>query len=281
CAAIDLTATGSQVNAEQWYKGITYRLFRTFARSIQINWKQWWCDRDFLSGVQRLSEIIDEVLLESYLGNIVIFIDEIDSVIGLNFPTDDFFAFIRSCYNQRADNPKYNRLTFCLLGVATPSTLIEDKRRTPFNIGQAIELKGFKLAEAKLSLIKGLAEKVENPEQVLLEVLSWTGGQPFLTQKLCQLVVETESQNPNINQLVKTHIIDSWEARDEPEHLRTIRDRLLANKQRSITLLELYQKNYHQEEIETNNSYEEVELQLSGLVVKQQAKLKVANRIYQ
>ena len=138
CAAIDLTATGSQVTSEQWYKGIAYRLFRTFARSIQVDWKQWWRDRDFLSGVQRLSEIIDEILLESISENIVIFIDEIASVIGLDFPTDDFFAYIRSCYNQRVDNPKYNRLTFCLLGVATPSTLIEDKRRTPFNIGQQL-----------------------------------------------------------------------------------------------------------------------------------------------
>lgn len=281
CAAIDLTATGSQVTSEQWYKGISYRLFRTFGRSIKVDWKQWWCDRDFLSGVQRLSEIINEVLLESISENIVIFIDEIDSVISLDFPTDDFFAFIRSCYNQRADNPKYNRLTFCLLGVATPSTLIEDKRRTPFNIGQAIELKGFKLEEAKLSLSKGFVNEVDNPEQVLAEVLLWTGGQPFLTQKLCQLVVDAETKNPDITELVQTQLIQNWEARDEPEHLRTIRDRILHDKQRAVILIELYQRIYRQGEIETTNSYEEVELRLSGLVVKQQGKLKIANRIYQ
>lgn len=280
CAAIDLTATGSQVTSEQWYKGIAYRLFRSFGSSIQIDWKQWWRTRNFLSGVQRLSEIIDEVLLESISENIVVFIDEIDSVIGLDFPTDDFFAFIRSCYNQRADNPKYNRLTFCLLGVATPSTLIEDKRRTPFNIGKAIELKGFQLEEAKLSLVKGFANKIDNPEKILVEVLLWTGGQPFLTQKLCQLVIDTETKNPNISQLVKKQIIDNWEAQDEPEHLRTIRDRLLHDKQRSVILLELYQRIYYQGKIETSNSYEEVELQLSGLVVKQQAKLRIANPIY-
>ncbi len=281
CAAIDLTATGSQVTLEQWYKGITYRLFRTFGGSIKVDWKQWWRDRDFLSGVQRLSEIIDEVLLESISENIVIFIDEIDSVISLDFPTDDFFAFIRSCYNQRADNPKYNRLTFCLLGVATPSTLIEDKRRTPFNIGQAIELKGFELEEAKLSLTKGFANKVDNPEKTLLEVLLWTGGQPFLTQKLCQLVVDAETENPEISELVQTYLIENWEARDEPEHLRTIRDRLLHDKQRAVILIELYQRIYCKGEIETTNSYEDVELRLSGLVVKQQGKLKIANRIYQ
>ena len=72
----------------------------------------------------------------------VIFIDEIDSILPLAFK-DDFFALIRACYNQRADNPVYQRLTFALLGVTTPSDLIQDKTRTPFNVGRAIDLQGF------------------------------------------------------------------------------------------------------------------------------------------
>ena len=56
---------------------------------------------------------------------------------------DDFFALIRFCYNQRAINPEYNRISFAIFGVATPSDLIADKNRTPFNIGQAIDLRGF------------------------------------------------------------------------------------------------------------------------------------------
>jgi hypothetical protein len=43
-------------------------------------------------------------------------------------------------------------LTFALLGVATPSDLIEDKRRTPFNIGRAIQLNGFK--EVVLGIVR-------------------------------------------------------------------------------------------------------------------------------
>ncbi|MCC5608342.1 hypothetical protein LC612_16480 [Nostoc sp. CHAB 5834] len=37
-------------------------------------------------------------------------------------------------------------------------------------------------------LVEGLMGKVRNPETVLQELLDWTGGQPFLTQKLCQLI---------------------------------------------------------------------------------------------
>ncbi|MEQ9614007.1 MAG: AAA-like domain-containing protein, partial [Algiphilus sp.] len=91
-----------------------------FRLSRKISFSNWWRDREILSPVQRLSEFIDDVLLIELSDKIVIFIDEIDSILKIKFK-DDFFAFIRACYNQRVDNPDYQRLTFCLLGVATPS----------------------------------------------------------------------------------------------------------------------------------------------------------------
>src|SRR5437867_3385491 len=81
-------------------------------------------------------------------GPVVLFIDEIDAVRSLPFSTDEFFAAIRECYNRRSQDPAFERLTFCLLGVATPSDLIQDTRTTPFNIGHRIELTDFTPAEA-------------------------------------------------------------------------------------------------------------------------------------
>ena len=281
CAAIDLTAIGSQVTPEQWYFGIANRLARSLRLSGQFNLKTWWSDRGLLSPLQRLGDLVEDVLLKLVAEPIVIFFDEIDGVLGFDFPTDDFFAFIRFCYNQRADRPEYNRLSFCLLGVATPSELIADKRRTPFNVGKAIELTGFSLEEASKALTPGLAKTAENPEKILAQILNWTGGQPFLTQKLCQIVVENcQGGSANVSRLVKTHITENWEALDEPEHLRTIRDRLLKrSEQRSADLLELYRLLW-QQELKPSNSTEEAELRLSGLAISQQGKLKIASPIY-
>ncbi|EDX76045.1 hypothetical protein MC7420_5479 [Coleofasciculus chthonoplastes PCC 7420] len=291
CAAIDMTRIGSHVTPEEWYGGLVSELLRGFRLSRKINFSNWWRDRSLLSPVQRLSEFIDDVLLIELSDNIVIFIDEIDSILKINFK-DDFFTFIRACYNQRVDNPDYQRLTFCLLGVATPSDLIADKQRTPFNIGQAIELTGFTFAEANSALIKGLQNYVENAEAVLTEVLDWTGGQPFLTQKLCSFIVqewdtrgqEFHPDNPSaaneIELLVQQCIIENWEAWDEPEHLRTIRDRILANEHRAGRLLGLYQHILQQGQIPTDESPEQVELRLTGLVVRQQRYLRVYNPIY-
>src|SRR5437588_8084230 len=91
---------------------------------------------------------LHEIVLRRVPGKIVLFIDEVDVVRSLPFSTDEFFAGIRECYNRRSDDPEFQCLTFCLLGVATPSDLIRDTRMTPFNIGKRIELTDFSEAEA-------------------------------------------------------------------------------------------------------------------------------------
>src|SRR5262249_41144160 len=104
---------------------------------------------------------------------------------------------LRECYNRRTQEPRFERLTFCLLGVASPSELIHDTRMTPFNIGRRIELTDFTEAEAA-PLARGL-DRRDGPGAALLHrVLFCTGGHPYLTQRLCQAVVTTlgDSGNP-------------------------------------------------------------------------------------
>jgi signal transduction histidine kinase len=79
---------------------------------------------------------------------------------------------------------------------------------------------------------------------------------------------------------VRSHIIENWETQDNPEHLRTIRDRVLCSEQHTGRLLGLYQQILRQVEVEGDNSIEQKELRLSGLVVKQQSRLRIYNRIY-
>ena len=287
CAEVDLTEIGSQgVMVDQWYAGIVRILANSFPLPNTFHWRSWWRELDLLSSVQRLGAFIEDVLLKHVECDIVIFIDEIDSILGLQFPLDDFFALIRACYNNRVNRPAYNRLTFSLLGVATPLDLIQDRQRTPFNIGQAIELTGFQVEEAR-PLAQGLASKTENPQVMLHTILAWTGGQPFLTQKLCRLVLTDPAPIPvgeaqaRVGQVVQTKIIQNWETQDEPEHLRTIRDRLFRNKSNTGKLLSLYQKILQEGHIRADDTPEQVELRLSGLVVKQAGVLRVYNPIYQ
>ena len=190
CASLDLTSIGSETTTPiQWYKGLIWELWRGFNLIGKVNLKAWWSEQADFSPIQRLDHFIQDILLKSIPSQpIVIFIDEIDSVLGLSFAVDDFWALIRFCYNQWAENKEYNRLTFALFGVATPSELIQAKERTPFNIGTAIELRGFQPHEIK-PLIEGLKGSLTYPQEIVEEILYWTGGQPFLTQKICQIVL--------------------------------------------------------------------------------------------
>ena len=286
CAVVDLTGIGSQnITPDQWYAGLVRSLVSSLDLTTRINVRSWWREHNDISTVQRFSEFIEIVLLPEMTKDLVVFIDEIDTVLSLEFSFDDFFAVIRSCYNHRVDKPIYQRLTFCLLGVATPSDLIQDKRRTAFNIGRAIELTGFQLTEAQ-SLANGLDITQYSPQELLKEVLAWTGGQPFLTQKVCQLIRtahpgEFSSSAANfVAKLVQEKVIKNWEAQDNPEHLRTIRDRLLRDENREGELLGLYQQILQSGAILADASSEQIELRLSGLVVEQQGMIKAYNPIY-
>ncbi|OKH53266.1 hypothetical protein NIES2101_11830 [Calothrix sp. HK-06] len=280
CTTIDVSGRGSQnIQPEQWYASIVYTLVANFQLANASEFMRgWWQERLSISPVQRFGEFIEEVLLNKISGDIVVFIDEIDSILSLQFESDDFFALIRSCYEKRSLNSNYKRLTFALIGVATPSDLISDKTRTPFNIGCAIQLYGFKVDEA-VPLLKGL-HCVENPLTVLQEVLAWTNGQPFLTQKLCNSIYNQHQKFISVENIVKTQIITNWESQDEPPHLKTIRDRISARETRAGSLLGLYQSILRNGAVPIDDSPEQIELRLSGLVVEESGYLKVYNKIY-
>jgi hypothetical protein len=327
CAAIDISEIGNRgVTPEQWYAGLLRILENNFNLSDIVNVRTWWRDRNFLTPVQRLSEFIETVLLPNISSNIVIFIDEIDSILALDFPADDFLALIRSCYNKRANNSEFDRLTWALLGVASPTDLCREQNassNTPFNIGKAIELTGFDETEAQ-PLAAGLAELTDSSQEVLREVLYWTGGQPFLTQKLCKLLLENPQLMPNlpppappcqggekdpaapsfggedsaapsfggekdkintskewVEKVVRLKIVENWETQDVPQHLSTIRDRLFKENQRIVRRLGLYQQILEQAEIVPDGSAEQMELRLSGLIVKRREKLTISNPIYE
>jgi WD40 repeat protein len=291
CAAINTqTILERGITDRGWYIGLIRSLSSALNFSEKDNyWISWWKERDLLSCVQRWTEFIEEIVLTRISSNIIIFFDEIDNLLEYDFK-DDFFTVIRAIYNQRASKPEYQRLSFVLLGVTTPVDLISDKNRTPFNIGHAIELSGFESREAS-PLTQGLVNEVNNPQAVLKEVLHWTGGQPFLTQKVLQILInDLENLDNNHNNLeiqeadlienIILKIIKNWKANDEPVHFRTIEERILNNEKRVSAILGLYKNILEKEEIPGGNSREHIELRLSGLVV-QHGNLKVYNRIYQ
>jgi len=142
------------------------------------------------------------------------------------------------------------------------------------------------LIKSKLPIAQRFKQKSQNYKLLLAKVLEWTGGQPALTQTLCQLIADAEdapavgAEAEWFENLVQRQLINQWETLPTLEPMRAIRDRLTMRKQRSAKLLQTYQQVLGQGAIAADDSPEQKELRLLGLVIKQQDQIKVHNQIY-
>src|SRR5215813_12146345 len=237
-AVLDLTALGRNLTPEQWYYGLLSRIGEQLRLRAEV--KLFRQDQEMLSPLQRWMLVIQQVVLPRSPSRLVIFIDEIDAVRNLPFSTDEFFAGIREFYNRRAEDAELNRLTFCLLGVATPTDLIQDTRTTPFNIGQRIELTDFTEAEA-LTLAEGFGRDNGASAKLLHRVIYWTNGHPYLTQRLCQAVAEdkTIADASGVDHLCNELFLSS-SARTQDDNLQFVSNRMLKSEADVASLLDLY-----------------------------------------
>lgn len=277
-AVLDLTALGQNLNAEQWYNGLSERIGRQLDLEDEV--EDCWRDNRELGALQRWVRVLSDVVLPNCEGPVVIFIDEIDSVRSLPFSTDEFFAGIRELYNRRSSEPELARLTFCLLGVASPSDLIRDTRTTPFNVGRRIELSDFSVREAEpLSL--GLGTDIKLGLQLLHRILHWTGGHPYLTQRLCLAVARSDAASSRDVDRVCDELFLSRRARERDDNLVFVRERILRSEVDTPSLLTLYSKVRRGAKVSDDSSDPLVTvLRLSGITRVDDGRLKVRNRIY-
>jgi WD40 repeat protein len=279
-AVLDLTSVGSNLDAEQWYGGLLMQIGLRLEMEDAL--LEYWESHAHFGPMQRWMQAMRDCVLPRDSSRIVIFIDEVDAVRSLPFSTDEFFAGIRELYNRRSEDPELERLTFCLLGVALPSDLIRDSRLTPFNIGKRIELPDFQAAEAA-PLATGLGRGAQLSAQLLDRVLHWTGGHPYLTQRLCQGVAESGAVNDrDVVDRVCGNIFLAERARERDDNLLFVRERILRGDQELAGLLNLYARVRQGKPVADDETSPLVSLlRLAGIVRSEAGRLRVRNRIYE
>lgn len=279
-AVLDLTALGQNLNEEEWYSGLLEIIGEQL--NLEHELQEFWSQNQMLGCLQRWMLALREVVLPNASDRVVIFIDEIDAVRSLRFSTDEFFAGIRQLYNHRTQDLALTRLTFCLLGVASPSDLIRDTRTTPFNIGRRIELSDFVEDEAA-PLARGLGQKEGLGVRLLRRVLYWTGGHPYLTQRLCQAVADASpvSSTGDVDRIC-AELFLSQRARERDDNLLFVRERLLRSEVDTPSLLTLYEKVRSGKKVIDDQTNPLVPvLRLSGITRADNGCLRVRNRVYE
>ncbi|MDA1052198.1 MAG: AAA-like domain-containing protein [Planctomycetota bacterium] len=278
-AVIDLTAIGVNVTAEQWYEGLLLRLGRQLGSEEEL--EAFADEHRHLNPLQRWLLAIESIVLGRSQHRVVVFIDEIDLVRSLPFSADEFFAALRQCYNRRSEDERWHRISFCLLGVATPSDLISDHHITPFNVGTRIELRDFRSDEATV-LTAGLGKKPEHAARLLARVLHWTAGHPYLTQRLCSIVAgdDTVDSEQEVDRICRAAFLAPG-ARDQDDNLIFVRERILRSETDAAAVLDLYREVRRGQVVSDNNSSVVETLKLSGIVRSRAGQLHARNRIYE
>ena len=273
-AVLDLTALGQNVTPVQWYDGLLSALAEQM--HLEDAMEDFWLENAKLGPLQRFITAIRQVALPRVPQPLVIFIDEIDAVRSLPFPVDELFAAIRECYNRRRLDPEYEKLTFCLLGVAAPTDLIRDTRISPFNIGRRIALTDFTPQEAA-----PLAAGLPGGRKMLARALHWTDGQPYMTQRLCRALAEQNVTTPAGVDGICQQLFLSRQARDTDDNLAFVRNRLLRSEVDVAALLDLYLQVRRGRRVRDDemNPLCGV-LRLSGAAKASRGVLRVRNRIY-
>jgi len=220
-------------------------------------------------------------------GQLIIFIDEVQNLIAWQLQ-NSFLGFIRSLA-QVEINASVNNILFVLLGVAKPSDLLTGNAMA-WNLGEFIELDGL---DGDCEPLKaGLQKVTDDPTQILKRILYWGGGQPFLTQVLCDLMSKssnfgTTDVNQRVDKLVKNKVIDNWQQNLRLSlHLPTIEDWFMnvepSQKRQKRLALETYINLLQQGSVSFNrSSTPQWELLISGLVKKEGNQLNIRNPIYQ
>ncbi len=276
-AIIDLTAIGTGT-ADTWYLDLVSELADEL--DISTDAEAWWQAHASLGPVRRFVNFLHDIVLAEITERVVIFIDEIDTTLKLDF-RDDFFAAIRAMYNARAQGSEFEHLTFVLLGVASPTDLIADRARTPFNIGQAIALQEFSRKDARVLQAELEAGYPDQGVSIFNRIYYWTSGHPYLTQKLCLAVTKAEEEtwpDEHIDTLVNELFL-AEEAYNEA-NLKFVQDKILTHP-KCNNLLGLYRKVHSGKIInDEGQSLLQNHLKLSGLVRTKDKVLSVRNEIY-
>ncbi len=277
-ARIDLSNIGQRnVDADSWYFSLIVEI--THSLKLEVDVQSWWEKRPRLStNSQRFLQFLREVVLQEITESIVIFVDEIDTTLGLVF-TDDFFINIRSVYNDRAQYPPYRRLTFVLLGVATPDELIKDNTRTPYNVGRAINLRDFTRGECE-PFRRTIETRYPN-RNYFDQIYAWTAGHPYLTQKLCRAILNWSGEDHP--ELVDKQVNNLFLAPPDrgDDNLQFVQSRVMGDPH-TREMLRIYERVLQPETpVDDDEQSPPINrLKLYGLVIVQNGRLRVRNKLY-
>lgn len=248
---------------------------------------KFWVNQKGLTPASKFEEFIKIILNVLTHKKLIIFIDNVHILTTYKLE-DSFLKIIETISKSKEEYTE--RLYFVFSGVSKPSDLLDNRSSFNFQV-KLIELNHLQ-GECQ-PLLMGLNKVSQNPREVLEIILSFTGGQPFLTQILCSLVAKNNKIKDNldtkykIQEIINTYII-KIEDRSKPIclHISKIEDYFIrGDPEKSadkILALNLYKRILRRTKYYkfAQRSSRQMDLLMAGLVVEFESFITIANPIY-
>ncbi len=293
CVTINLQGFGTVDSESALWFNLLRRIGQKLEDSVLLaQLDQAWQQNTLVQPSRRFLEFLKDSLLQFLGSKLIVFLDEIQNLVQWGLQ-DQVMGVLRSLLEEQES--RLDKIAFVLVGVAKPSDLLQSSTATVWNIGTSLTLTG--LTGNCDPLLEGLYGVYPNPAAVMSHILHWTGGQPFLTQGLCQEVRNAARKGIKkepaqlVDQVVREQIITNWRQQDKQNHLQTIdywfnppsgyHSRSLGRVK--LMALSVYRQLLQGQPIDFSGTNPQWDLLTSGLVVNEssQLQLRVTNPIYQ
>ncbi len=173
----------------------------------------WWNARGS-EREDRLVEFFWEVVLTNTTAPVVIMLDDVDGGLTLTFATELLDA-IGGCYARRSREPDFGRLGFALAGCASRRELEQASAALGLAEAELIEPQDF-TAQQSYRLAVAFGGDQELAQALMDRICAWTGGHPYLTQRVARSVARKGGRFEDVERVVREQLLTPEAANRDP-----------------------------------------------------------------
>jgi WD40 repeat protein len=220
-AVVDLVQIGvlaERGSGRGWGMAIAERVAREVELDADVG--PWW-RANKKDESERLAEFFWRVVLANTTAPITVFFDGLGATAAELPFLRELLATVQSCYARRSAEPDFRRLSVVLVGSTSRRALVGSEGGSPLAVADVIELDDFSAAES-YTLASGFGGEPEVAQALMDRVTVWTGGHPYLTQKVARGVIRKGGKLEDVERVVNEQVLAPGAAESDPllNHIR-------------------------------------------------------------
>jgi WD40 repeat protein/subtilisin-like proprotein convertase family protein len=265
---------GSAIPAD-WLQLVAERIAAGLELGVDV--RAWW-SAGSAPGENRLLAFFWEIVLTNTTAPIAVLIDDVDAVLELQFAAD-FFGAIGECHARRGREPDFARLSFVLAGCTTQRELAETFPDCGAAEAAIVEPEDF-TPEQAYTLAVAFGGVQELAQALMDRICAWTGGHPYLTQRVARGVARKGGRLEDVERVVREQLLELTAAARDPllAHVRASLGDSSRTARRATKLLQ--QLAAGAERAQPTDVAVRERLWLSGTVRADGERFRIRNRIF-